>query len=184
MRHPGIRSRTRPARFAGCVIVALALGGALGSALAGCAAGAPTGDERGTAGTADAGDSGTSALSCDGVTTGGFGLHRDARVTVQPDAGIVPLASDADAIEFTDAGYADGTTYGWELAYVDGASAFPVQGSFFFDADGGTFRLAGPLAPLGADGGPYAGILTVTATTTTEGTVELAQVCVALAKDG
>ena len=102
---------------------------------------------------------------------------------VQPEADVVPLTSDADTIEFTDAQYTDGMTYGWELAYVDGTSAYPVQGSFFFDTEGGTFRLAGPLAPIGADGGPYAGILTVTATTA-EGTTELAQVCVALAKDG
>ncbi len=183
MRHLGIRSRTPSARIAGRAAVALALGGALGSALAGCAAGTSTSVGAGAAPTMDAGGSGSSALSCAQVTTGGFGLHRDARVTVQPAADVVPLTSDGDAIAFTDAQYADGMTYGWELAYVDGTSAYPVQGSFFFDTEGGTFRLAGPLAPIGADGGPYAGILTVTATTA-EGTTELAQVCVALAKDG
>ena len=179
MRPLALPSRTRSARIAGGAVVALALG----SALAGCAAGTSTSVGSGAAATADAGGSGPSALSCDEVTTGGFGLHRAARVTVQPEADVVPLTSDADTIEFTDAQYTDGMTYGWELAYVDGTSAYPAQGSFFFDTEGGTFRLAGPLAPIGADGGPYAGILTVTATTT-EGTTELAQVCVALAKDG
>lgn len=135
-----------------------------------------------TSGTAANGGGNTGGLSCDGVTTGGYGVHRDARLTVEPDVDVVPLVADTDEIVFTDSGYTEGVSYGWQLAYVDGDKAFAQHGAPFFDSDGDTFRLQGPLAPIGVDGGPYPGLLIVTATTS-EGTVELAQVCVALAKE-
>lgn len=91
----------------------------------------------------------------------------------------MPLAEAGDSIEFADAGYADGVTYGYDLAYVDGGQAF-ANGGAFFDSEDGTFRLDGPVAPMGVDGGPYAGILSITATDASSTTV-LGNVCVALA---
>jgi len=149
--------------------------------LSGCATGGASGGADGGSSGGDQG-SGGSALSCEGVTTGGWELFRDPRLTVSPDLDVIPLDSADDVIEFTDSGYTEGTTYSYELAYVDGGQAFGQGGSPFFDSEGDTFRVAGPQAPVTASGGPYAGILSIAATDAS-GTTMLGNVCVMLATE-
>jgi hypothetical protein len=154
--------------------------------LAGCAPTTAGGSSDGGSGD-DAGGSSGSALSCDGVTTGGFELFVDPRLTVSPEADILPLTRAGETIEFTDSDFTEGTGYGYDYAYVDGDQAFTQGGAPFFDTEGspgfdeggGSFRIEGPLDLVTADGGPYAGILTVTATTGTS-TTTLANICIEL----
>ncbi|MBX3193918.1 MAG: hypothetical protein KF727_02310 [Microbacteriaceae bacterium] len=147
--------------------------------LSGCAT---VGGGSGDAGGGTGGGAGGGTPNCEGVTTGGWEIFRDDRLTVTPDADVIPLQAAGDVIEFTDSGYTEGTTYGYDLAYVDGGQAFGQGGAPFFDSEGATFRLEGPQAPVTADGGPYAGILSVTATDSA-GTTVLGNVCVMLATD-
>jgi hypothetical protein len=158
--------------------------------LAGCTPAAGDGGSPGGGGDGggSAGTEGGGALSCDGVTTGGFELFVDPRLSVSPQGDILPLTRAGEVIEFVDAAFTDGTSYGYDYAYVDGGQAFTQGGAPFFDTEGspgvdtggGAFRIEGPLELVTADGGPYAGILTITATTPDLSTTTLANVCVEL----
>ena len=146
-------------------------------ALAACTTGggAPaTGDGGGTAG-----DGG--GLDCSSNTTAGYDLFVDPRLTVEPQADVYSLNA-GDAISFTDTPPDDVfTTYGYSLSYLDGGQAFPNDAAIFVGAEQTRqFELAGPQAPSGVDGGPYAAFLTIDATTDT-GTTTLAVLCVVLA---
>lgn len=147
-------------------------------ALAACATGggAPaTGDGGGTAG-----DGG--GLDCSSNTTAGYDLFVDPRLTVEPQADIYSLATAGDVITFTDTPPDDVfTTYGYSLSYLDGGQAFPNDAAIFVGAEQTRqFELAGPIAPSGVDGGPYAAFLTIDATTDA-GTTTIATLCVVLA---
>ncbi|MBX3104008.1 MAG: hypothetical protein IT191_06180 [Microbacteriaceae bacterium] len=143
-----------------------------------------------TGGSSQGGSGASGGLTCDGVTTGGFELFVDPRLTVSPSVKIAPLTKSGEKIEFTDSKFEDGTTYTYDLAYVNKGQAFAQGGSIFFDSEGspgfdqgnGKFQIEGPLSQSTADGGPYAGILTVIATVNGQSTT-LANICVALAKE-
>ncbi|MFT4187804.1 MAG: hypothetical protein QM621_04410 [Aeromicrobium sp.] len=134
-------------------------------------------------GSGDSGNDNASdgGVSCGEVTTGGWELFTEPRLTYTPDEEVVSLAEEGDVLEFTDAEYTPDTTYTYEWAYVDDGQAFTNGGSPFFDSEGGVFRVEGPLAPMGVDGGPYAGVVSVTATDSA-GSTHLGNVCVELAE--
>jgi hypothetical protein len=147
--------------------------------LAACSQTTAPGGESGTPGGTG---SGGSALDCDGVTTAGWELFVDPRLTVEPSAGVVSLAKSGESLAFTDTAPVGFTTYGYQLGYVDAkGTVFPNRSAIFVGAeDTGTFQLDGPFAPSGVDGGPYAGILQIDATDDS-GVHPLARVCVVLA---
>ncbi len=127
--------------------------------------------------------------NCEGVTTGGFELFVDPRLTVSPSVAVAPLTKAGEKIEFVDAEYTDSIGYSYEFAYVSKGQAFTQSGRPFYDTEGspgfdegnGRFWIEGPLATIGADGGPYAGILGIWATDSTS-TKIIANICVMLAK--
>lgn len=162
------------------VLVASAL-----TLLVGCATTAPAGGGGGDGGSGgDSGGDAASGPSCDNVTTGGWELFVDPRLTVEPAADIVSLQKEGDVLAFTDTAPEGYTTYGYELGYVDDAgTVFPNDAEIFIGAEQtGEFQLEGPMAPSGVDGGPYAGIVQIDATNDA-GTTTLARVCVLLATD-
>lgn len=143
--------------------------------LAACTPTAPAGDTGG-------GAAGGSGLDCAGMTTAGWELFVDPRLTVEPSADVVSLAKAGESVSFTDTAPDGFTTYGYQLGYLDDAgTVFPNRSAIFVGAeDAGTFQLDGPFAPSGVDGGPYAGVLQIDATDD-GGTTTLARICVALA---
>lgn len=153
--------------------------------LVGCAPTAPAGGGGGDGGTGgDPGAGAASGPNCDGVTTGGWELFVDPRLTVDPSDEVVSLQSAGDVLAFTDTAPEGYTTYGYELGYVDDAgTVFPNDAEIFVGAENTQqFQIDGPLAPSGVDGGPYAGIVQVDATNDA-GTTTIARVCVLLAAD-
>jgi hypothetical protein len=146
--------------------------------LAACAPTAPAGD----AGSGGDGAAGGAGLDCSGVTTAGWDLFVDPRLTVEPSVDVVSLAKAGESVSFTDTAPAGFTTYGYQLGYLDDSgTVFPNRSAIFVGAeDTGSFQLDGPFAPSGVDGGPYAGVLQVDATDD-GGTTTLARICVALA---
>jgi len=127
-------------------------------------------------------------VSCDGADFAGFwDLLVDPALVIDPaPTGVLSLQSAADAIHFVyDAGD-EYTTYGYQLGYIDDGTIFPNDSGILFpdghpDApDDNVFTVAGPMAPSGVDGGPYAGVLQIDATTSS-GTTVIASLCVALA---
>jgi hypothetical protein len=149
-------------------------------ALVGCAPGAGTGGTGTDGGSPDGGGAG--GLDCSGVTTAGYELFVDPRLDVDPQLDVYPLEA-GDSISFTDTPLEDVyTTYSYSLYYIDDSgSVFPNTGEIFVGAeDTGTFAIEGPVAPSGIDGGPYAGIVEIEATSGTTITV-IARLCVALA---
>lgn len=141
-------------------VVALALLTAV--VLAGCSTGAATGG--GTEGSGS--DGGGGRLDCSGVTTAGYDLFVDPRLTVEPELDVIPLEA-GDAVSFTDARFGETfTTYSYSTAYIDDGQAFPNRAAIFVGAeDTGEFSIEGPFAPTMIDGGPYAGFLSIEATT-------------------
>jgi hypothetical protein len=153
--------------------------------LVGCATTAPAEGGGGDGGSG--GDSGADAAAgpnCENVTTGGWELFVDPRLTVDPADEVVPLQKEGDVLAFVDTAPEGYTTYAYELGYVDDAgTVFPNDAEIFIGAEHtNEFQLDGPLAPSGVDGGPYAGIVQIDATNDA-GTTTLARVCVLLATD-
>lgn len=145
--------------------------------LTACAPTAPAGGSEG------GGDGGVgSGPDCSGMTTAGWELFVDPRLAVDPAAKVVSLAKAGEGVSFTDTAPAGFTTYGYQLGYLDDSgTVFPNRSAIFVGAeDTGTFRLDGPFAPMGVDGGPYTGVLQIDATDD-GGTTTLARICVALA---
>jgi len=114
-------------------------------------------------------------------------LFREPRLSVTPDVAVAPMTEAGERLEFVDSEFQEGTTYSYEYAYVADGSAFTQTGAPFFDSEGmngvdeggGRFRLEGPLELTTASGGPYAGIVTITATTSSSSKA-LANLCVLL----
>jgi hypothetical protein len=147
-------------------------------ALAGCTTTAPNAG----AGSGDGDDGTSSAADCSSVSGSDYELFIDPRLTVDPQLDVYPLEA-GDRIDFADTG-AEGvyTTYGYDSYYIDDATAFPNSGAIFVGAeDSGTFSLEGPQAPSGVDGGPYPGIIEITATTDAGSTI-IARLCVVFAR--
>ena len=162
------------------VLVALAA-----ALLVGCTPTAPAdgGADPGT----DGGDSGSDTAAgpnCDGVTTDGWELFVDPRLTVDPSSDIVSLQNEGDVLAFTDTAPVGYTTYSYQLGYIDDSgSVFPNDAAIFVGAENTQqFQIEGPFAPSGVDGGPYAGIVQIEATND-EGITPLARVCVLLATE-
>lgn len=140
-------------------------------------------EDSGTTGeTGDAGGGGSSAASaCAEVASNGYELFVDERVSVSPSAGAYSLETSGDSISFADTPPNDFTTYGYSRYYIDNGTVFPNGGSIFVGAeDTNSFRLDGPLAPSGIDGGPYPGFIEIEATDAT-GTSVIARLCVVFA---
>ena len=162
-------------------------------AVAGCApagSGDAGGGDEGGAGTAggDTGAEGSTALSCDDADlSGGWDLFVDEKLTVEPaGTGPTSLQTASDSIHFVYAADGAYTTYGYELGYIDDGTVFPNDAGILFPdghpeaADDNVFTVQGPMAPSGVDGGPYAGVLQITATNDA-GTTYVASICVSLA---
>lgn len=147
-------------------------------ALAACAPGG-AGGTGGSGGSSDGG--GSASLDCSGVTTAGYELFVDPRLTVEPQADVYSLAA-GDSISFVDTPPEDVyTTYAYSFSYIDDGQAFPNDGAIFIGAEQTReFTLDGPQAPSGVDGGPYAAFLSIEATTDA-GTSTIATLCVVLA---
>lgn len=152
---------------------------ALGLALTGCTTTASGGD---SAGGGSAGGGSASDLDCDGVTTAGWELMVDPRVTVDPAGDVVPLTKAGESLTITDTAPDGYTTYSYQLGYIDDAgTVFPNKAEIMVGAeDTNSFTLEGPFAPTMIDGGPYAGIIQVDATDDA-GTHTIARICVQLA---
>lgn len=180
---PPIRSAVAPSAALVALVAAL-LAGCTTTASAGGGAGDGGSGDSGSDGSDSGGGSASSEPSCDAVTTGGWELFVDPRLTVEPADDIVSLQNAGDVLVFTDTAPEGYTTYGYELGYVDDAgTVFPNDSAIFVGAEStNTFQLDGPFAPSGVDGGPYAGIVQVDATNDA-GTTTLARVCVLLATD-
>jgi len=159
-------------------------------ALAGCAPGnaAPGGGSDSDSGADDAGSGGSTSAGCDDADlSGGWQLFVDDALTVTPAPdGVLSLQTAADSISFVFAAQEEYTTYGYSLGYIDDGTVFPNDSGILFpdghpDApDDNVFTVAGPMAPSGVDGGPYAGVLQIDRTDST-GTEIIASICVALA---
>lgn len=147
--------------------------------LAACAPGG-AGGTGGDGGSSDGGGAGT--LDCSTNTTAGYELFVDPRLAIDPQADVYSLQTSGDVISFVDTPPEDVyTTYGYSLTYLDGGQAFPNDAAIFIGAEQTrTFELAGPQAPSGIDGGPYAAFLSIDATTDA-GTTTIATLCVVLA---
>lgn len=158
-------------------------------AVAGCTPGGSGDGGGGQSGGGSEGDAGGSAaLSCDGADlSGGWDLFVDENLTVEPaGTGPTSLKSASDSIHFVYAADGAYTTYGYELGYIDDGTVFPNDSGILFPdghpeaADDNVFTVQGPMAPSGVDGGPYAGVLQITATNDA-GTTYVASICVVLA---
>lgn len=116
------------------------------------------------------------------MTTAGWELFAEPRLTIDPSAGVVSLAAESDVVRFTDTAPVGYTTYSYTLGYIDDkGSVFTSQAAIFVGAeDTGSFELAGPVSPSGITGGPYAGVLQIEATDDS-GITPLARICVLLA---
>lgn len=157
--------------------------------LSGCASSAPA-DGGGTDGGGAAGGGDTaggeggsaSALNCDSMTTGGWELFADPRLTIDPSSDVISLAAKKDVVTFTDTAPVGYTTYSYTLGYIDDkGSVFTSQAAIFVGAENtGSFELAGPVSPSGVTGGPYAGVLQIEATDDS-GVTPIARICVLLA---
>jgi len=150
--------------------------------LIGCGAGAKS---SGDGAQADGSSASGGGRDCSNVTTAGWELFVDPRLTIQPTKKVYPLEK-GDSISFRDStpkagGY---TTYSYQTAQIsDEGTAFPNRSGGFPEADGtGVWTLKGPFAAHGVDGGPYMGILQIDATNSA-GIKTIARLCVALAKD-
>jgi hypothetical protein len=123
------------------------------------------------------------ALDCSSIHDPEYKTFADARLKITPQKKVYPLVGKNDAISFADTG-TDGvfTSYSYTFSYIDDGKVFPNDAAIFVGAEKtGTFALAGPKAPGGVSGGPYAGFADIEATTT-EGTTVIARLCVAFAK--
>lgn len=158
-------------------------------AVAGCAPGGSGDAGGGESGGESSGDAGGSAaLNCDDADlSGGWDLFVDEKLTVEPaGTGPTSLQTASDSIHFVYAADGEYTTYGYELGYIDDGTVFPNDAGILFPdghpeaADDNVFTVQGPMAPSGVDGGPYAGVLQITATNDA-GTTYVASICVALA---
>ena len=153
-------------------------------ALAGCTTPAPGGGDSGPdEGGGDAGGSTetSTSLDCSSVSDPEYKLFIDPRLTIIPLQQLYTLEA-GDVINFTDTGAGDVyTTYAYDSYYIDNGSVFPSSGEIFVGAEQThEFTLEGPQAPTGIDGGPYAGIVEIQATTDA-GTTPLARLCVVFA---
>ena len=145
------------------------------------------GGSGGSGGTESGGGTDAGALTCDDADlSGGWDLFVDPALTVDPaGTGPTSLQTADDAIHFSYAAE-EFTTYGYELGYIDDGTVFPNDSGVLFadghpDApDDNVFTIVGPMAPSGVDGGPYAGVLQISATTLT-GSTYVASICVVLA---
>lgn len=171
---------------AAAVVILLALAGCTpGAAAPGTGAGTDSGS--GDSASNETGG-GSTALGCDDADlSGGWELFVDDALTVMPAPdGVLSLQSAGDAIAFEYAATEEYTTYGYSLGYIDDGTVFPNDSGILFpdghpDApDDNVFTVAGPMAPSGVDGGPYAGVLQIDRTDST-GTEIIASICVALA---
>ena len=171
-----------PARSVVASSIVLAASGL--TLLVGCATPAPAGGGGGDGGSEAGGGDAAAGPNCENVTTGGWELFVDPRLTVDPVADIVSLQAEGDVLAFTDTAPEGYTTYGYELGYIDDAgTVFPNDAAIFVGAENTQqFQLEGPFAPSGVDGGPYAGIVQIDATND-GGTTTLARVCVLLATE-
>lgn len=163
----------------------------LGAALAGLfilsqlLTGCGSSDDSNT-GTKKAGDSSVSdgGKDCSNVTSGGWELFVDPRLSVEPTKDVYPL-EEGDSISFKDTPPKSGeyTTYAYQTGYItdDGAVAPNRSGGFMDATDSGSWTLKGPFAPSGVSGGPYLGILQIDATDSS-GMKTIARLCVAFAK--
>lgn len=154
-------TRTSARRAAGALLAILVST----TLLAGCAsspAPAEAGSEPGASDTAPA-EERQSTEDCSGATTEGYELFLDPALTVETQADVYPLQSEADTIAFAYSGdLSAAPTFSWDLSYLqsDGTVA-PVGGAPFFDEAGGAFSLSGPQSPVGVTGGPYPGFLDI-----------------------
>ena len=171
-----------PARSVVASSIVLAASGL--TLLVGCATTAPAEGGGGDGGSEAGGGDAASSPNCDGVTTGGWELFVDPRLTVDPSSDIVSLQNEGDVLAFTDTAPVGYTTYSYQLGYIDDSgSVFPNDAAIFVGAENTQqFQIEGPFAPSGVDGGPYAGIVQIEATND-EGITALARVCVLLATE-
>ncbi|PZQ92038.1 MAG: hypothetical protein DI534_03630 [Leifsonia xyli] len=162
----------------------------LGLTLAGCATTAPGGGTDAAPGGGGDSDGGAaSALNCDKVATAGWELMTEPRASVEP-SGVVPLTKAGEKLTLTDSGGEEYTTYSYQLGYIDDlGTVFPNQ-SGGFDQEmekSHVLTIEGPFAPTGVDGGPYAGVLQIDATSIDASnnvtTTTIARVCVQLATE-
>ena len=152
-------------------------------ALAGCTTPAPSGGDPDTGSNDDSSDAAETpvGLDCSSITDEEYKLFVDPRLTVEPIQDVYLLEA-GDRIDFTDTGAGDVyTTYGYDTYYIDAGNVFPNDAAIFVGAENTqTFSLEGPMAPSGVDGGPYAGIVEIGATTDA-GTTTIARLCVVFA---
>jgi hypothetical protein len=138
------------------------------------------------AGSKKAGDVGASdgGRDCSNVTTAGWDLFVDPRLSVQPSQEVYSLEA-GDSISFKDTppNPDDHTTYAYQVGIItDSRAVSPNRSGGFFDVtDEGTWTLKGPFAAHSVSGGPYMGILQIDATDSS-GVKPIARLCVSLAK--